>query len=291
MASLKRLKQSLITLRSSVKGYPDLVVQPGEDVDIGRNSRCKITDVRCPKVSVTIRIETGGGDGIVLKSTNKKTMEETVYKDGEVLKGPGYSYTVELEDSNSGPAKKKLMSNDFRWEFDEKAQVHVCKFLGGGEASSQIAAFDFDGTLSVAKSGFKFPKDGADFKLLDKKLPTLIGTLCADGPKRFVMFSNQLGILTKAAKLEHVKERFEGIMNEIKIPCLAFIAIANNFQRKPRPGMFHLLEAKYNDGIVIDKSSSLYVGDAAGRKGSKPKDHSAADVLLSINLDLPFQTP
>jgi bifunctional polynucleotide phosphatase/kinase len=49
-----------------------------------------------------------------------------------------------------------------------------------------------------------------------------------------------------------------------------------------------------NDGVVVDKEKSFFVGDAAGRPACasrKKKDHSLADRLLAINLNLTFHTP
>ena len=50
-----------------------------------------------------------------------------------------------------------------------------------------------------------------------------------------------------------------------------------------------------NDSISIDKDSSFYVGDAAGRPKNwspgRKKDHSSVDRLLALNLGLKFYTP
>lgn len=55
--------------------------------------------------------------------------------------------------------------------------------------------------------------------------------------------------------------------------------------------MWELLENSANDGVQIDRSTSFYVGDAAGRYNGKPKDHSCADRLFAANLGLKFYTP
>lgn len=50
-----------------------------------------------------------------------------------------------------------------------------------------------------------------------------------------------------------------------------------------------------NDPVSIDKDSSFYVGDAAGRPKDwapgKKKDHMSVDRLLALNLGLKFYTP
>jgi bifunctional polynucleotide phosphatase/kinase len=93
------------------------------------------------------------------------------------------------------------------------------------------------------------------------------------------------------AKPEHVKGRIEGILNLLQIPCLAMFAAADNWYRKPRPGMLELVREKYNQGMDIELSQSVYVGDAAGRRSVLHKDHSSADLLFAINTGLPFLTP
>ncbi|XP_040368902.1 uncharacterized protein LOC112198116 isoform X2 [Rosa chinensis] len=46
--------------------------------------------------------------------------------------------------------------------------------------------------------------------------------------------------------------------------------------RKPKPGLWHMLEQHFNSGISIDMKQSFYIGDAAGRSN----DHS--DAVLSL---------
>lgn len=200
---------------------------------------------------------------------------------------------VQLDDDNRlSPPRKKRSSGPIEWQFIDDAEVYVGKYLGGGDATDKIAAFDFDGTLSVPKSGAKFPRDGNDFKLWNKKLPELISSMTSH---RLVIFSNQMGVKEKHAKLDHVQQRFEGVLRELgDKPCLIMFAIGNNLHRKPRTGMFDLLQAEFNDGIAIDMNGSFYVGDAAGRKPKspkEPKDHSSADLAFAINVGLPFLTP
>ncbi|PPD78067.1 hypothetical protein GOBAR_DD25009 [Gossypium barbadense] len=47
--------------------------------------------------------------------------------------------------------------------------------------------------------------------------------------------------------------------------------------RKPKPGLWHIMEKHFNSGIPIDMDQSFYVGDAAGR----PNDHSDADIKFA----------
>lgn len=47
--------------------------------------------------------------------------------------------------------------------------------------------------------------------------------------------------------------------------------------RKPKPGMWHVMENHLNSGIPIDIDRCFYVGDAAGRVN----DHSDADIKFA----------
>lgn len=49
-----------------------------------------------------------------------------------------------------------------------------------------------------------------------------------------------------------------------------------------------------NEGLTVDKQESFYVGDAAGRpeiSKKRKKDHSCADRLFALNIDIQFFTP
>ena len=195
-----------------------------------------------------------------------------------------------LEDMDvTEPPAKRMKQGDTIWNLMKDQQVWIGRYNGGGESNSKIAAFDFDGTLSVPKSGAKFPKDAKDFKLWNPKLQDLINGL---KDHRFVIISNQLGVTVGGAKLPDVQGRMEGILRELgDKPCLILLAIGENLYRKPRPGMFDVLQKELNGGIEIDLKTSFYVGDAAGRKNKTTKDHSAADLCFALNIGIPFLTP
>ncbi|XP_062101640.1 polynucleotide 3'-phosphatase ZDP-like isoform X3 [Humulus lupulus] len=52
---------------------------------------------------------------------------------------------------------------------------------------------------------------------------------------------------------------------------------ADDPYRKPKPGMWHLLEKHFNSGISIDMDQYFYVGDATGREN----DHSDTDIKFT----------
>ena len=57
--------------------------------------------------------------------------------------------------------------------------------------------------------------------------------------------------------------------------------------------MWQALERDYNDKIPLDKKTSLYVGDAAGRpaSGNRKADFTDTDKVFAMNLDIAFHTP
>lgn len=181
--------------------------------------------------------------------------------------------------------------DDFSWTYDDRYHVYIGRYRTGAQPSSRIAAFDFDGTLSVPKSGKKFPRDGQDFQLLDPRLGKRLADMTAD--RSFLIFTNQMGV-GKHTTSQAVRERISSILKLLgPIPCTVFASTVENEYRKPRRGMFDLFLRDHNAGMEVDLTESVYVGDAAGRKktASRPKDHSDADFLFSRNCGLNFMTP
>ncbi|CAB4307727.1 unnamed protein product [Prunus armeniaca] len=122
--------------------------------------------------------------------------------------------------------------------------------------SSKIAAFDFDGCL--ANTNVK--RVGADaWSLMYPSIPDKLQSLYEDGYK-LVFIACGLGKSGGQAE-----DPF----------------------RKPKPGMWHILEQHFNSGISIDMDQSFYVGDAAGRKN----DHSDADIKFAEAVGLTFYVP
>ncbi|XP_011877735.1 PREDICTED: uncharacterized protein F21D5.5 [Vollenhovia emeryi] len=159
---------------------------------------------------------------------------------------------------------------------------------------AKVAAYDMDGTLIKPKSGLVFPKDCNDWQLLYPDIPGHLKQLHTNGYK-IVIFTNQLGLSTGKVKVDDFKRKIERVLQKIGVPIQVFIAVGKSIYRKPTIGMWELLEKEKNGGIAIDKSNSFYVGDAAGRPKNwapgKRKDHSSADRLMALNVDVKFETP
>ncbi|KAL8557154.1 hypothetical protein ACS0TY_004564 [Phlomoides rotata] len=145
--------------------------------------------------------------------------------------------------------------------------------------SRKIAAFDFDGCL--AKTSVR--RVGADaWSLMHPSIPEKLQSLYRDGYK-LVIFTNESNIERwknkRQAAIDSKIGRLENFIKLVKVPIQVFIACGlgsgepKDPFRKPKPGMWKIMEKEFNSGLPIDMDQSFYVGDAAGR----PDDHSDAD--------------
>ncbi|TKY66424.1 Polynucleotide 3'-phosphatase ZDP [Spatholobus suberectus] len=164
--------------------------------------------------------------------------------------------------------------------------------------SSKIAAFDFDGCL--AKTAVN--RVGADaWSLMYSSIPDKLQSLYNDGYK-LVIFTNESNIERWKNKRQVAVDskigRLNNFIEKVKVPVQVFIACGvgksgkadkkeDDPFRKPKPGMWHLMEQHFNSGIAIDMDQSFYVGDAAGRES----DHSDADIKFAEAIGLKFYVP
>ncbi|XP_047173278.1 polynucleotide 3'-phosphatase ZDP isoform X1 [Vigna umbellata] len=164
--------------------------------------------------------------------------------------------------------------------------------------SSKIAAFDFDGCL--AKTDVR--RVGAnEWTLMHSSIPDKLQSLYNDGYK-LVIFTNESNIERWKNKRQVAVDskvgRLNNFIERVKVPVQVFIACGVGLKsgadkknddafRKPKPGMWHLMEQHFNSDIVIDMDQSFYVGDAAGRKS----DHSDADIKFAEAIGLKFYLP
>lgn len=218
-----------------------------------------------------------------------------------------YNYEVRFEDENEALNKRRteefLMEDEGmikrpKQEIDNWTSIENNKCLVFTSmnvlASEKIAAYDMDNTLIKTVSGNVFPKSLDDWQLNLAEIPAKLKKLHENGFK-IVVFTNQAGIENKKITVDEVKKKISMIQKRIELPMQFFIACGSSIYRKPRTGMWSLLEERFNDGMKIDKSTSFYCGDAAGRPENKilkkKKDHSSADRLFAMNLNLNFFTP
>ncbi|KAJ9153502.1 hypothetical protein P3X46_026931 [Hevea brasiliensis] len=159
--------------------------------------------------------------------------------------------------------------------------------------SNKIAAFDFDGCL--AKTSVK--RVGADaWSLMYPSIPDKLQSLYNDGYK-LVIFTNESNIDRWKNKRQIAVDskvgRLNNFIEHVKVPIQVFIACGyshGNMEdpfRKPKPGMWWIMEKHFNSGISIDMDNSFYVGDAAGRID----DHSDTDIKFAQAIGLKFFVP
>lgn len=165
----------------------------------------------------------------------------------------------------------------------------------GVKGSDKIAGFDIDGCIITTKSGKVFPTAPDDWKILYPEIQPRLASLLKKGYK-VVFFTNQLGIARGKLRPEIFKSKVEDVLTKLQLPVQVFVAAGPGIYRKPVMGMWNHLCEKANDGVPVNKTQSLYVGDAAGRPdnwapGKKKKDFSCSDRLFALNIGLQFHTP
>ncbi|XP_062872687.1 bifunctional polynucleotide phosphatase/kinase [Trichomycterus rosablanca] len=165
----------------------------------------------------------------------------------------------------------------------------------GVASSTKIAGFDIDGCIITTKSGKVFATGPDDWKIIFPEVQPKLAGLLKKGFK-VVFFTNQMGIARGKLRPEAFKSKAEDILQTLNLPIQVFVAAGPGIYRKPVTGMWDYLCEKANDGIAVDKSESIYVGDAAGRPanwapGKKKKDFSCSDRLFALNIGLQFYTP
>ncbi|KAK7484043.1 hypothetical protein BaRGS_00024655 [Batillaria attramentaria] len=205
-------------------------------------------------------------------------------------------------DNTAQRAKKARGETDLadglRWTAEGKPVKGVCPLLVLSsdtlEGRSKVAGFDIDFTVIQTASGRKFAVGSNDWEWWDDSVAGKLRALDKDG-FRVVFFTNQAGIEKDKVKPDTVKDKIEAIIKELGIPVLVFISTGNSHYRKPSPEMWNFFIKNCNQGVEVDKSECVYVGDAAGRaKGwanDKPKDFSCSDRMFAANIGIKFSTP
>lgn len=196
-------------------------------------------------------------------------------------------------DTTEERVKRQKSSEEDKWDNIDSNKCLVFTSRGVS-ASEKIAAYDMDKTLIKTMSGNTFPKSIDDWQLNLPEVPDKLKKFHENGYK-VVVFTNQAGVEHNRVTIPEIKKKITMIHKRLEVPMQFFISTASTKYRKPRVGMWELLQNRFNDGVKIDMTSSFFVGDAAGRPENKilkkKKDHSCADRLFAMNLDLNFYTP
>ncbi|KAI8922736.1 polynucleotide kinase 3 phosphatase-domain-containing protein [Entophlyctis helioformis] len=182
--------------------------------------------------------------------------------------------------------------------------------------SRRIVAFDFDDTIAGVDGTHVMAKSGSDWRWLSPAVPRILRHLHRLGFS-LVVVSNQLGALdakglTKSGKKQRdsgaiFRGRVENVVRalhsacreagEDAVPLTVFAATADDVFRKPRHGLWAVVEGLCGDAAGVDLANCVYVGDAAGRHAdnwSHPMDradHSDTDAKYAMNAGIQFVVP
>ncbi|KIP03680.1 hypothetical protein PHLGIDRAFT_26012 [Phlebiopsis gigantea 11061_1 CR5-6] len=155
------------------------------------------------------------------------------------------------------------------------------------KASSRIAAFDLDGCLIESTIRQKKTTETTpSFQWWRPVVPKKLKEVHSEG-YAIVIVTNQA--LRGANAIKEWKKKIPLIGAALPdVPFHILAATAKDAFRKPIPGMWYELERIFaEDNVTIDKTASLFVGDAAGRK----VDHAGTDRKWALNVGIPFFTP
>lgn len=193
---------------------------------------------------------------------------------------------------SSAPASSSAGCLRSSWQLIGNLMLYTA---AGVKGSDKIAGFDIDGCIITTKSGKVFPTAPDDWRILYPEIQPRLASLLKKGYK-VVFFTNQMGIAKGKLRPEVFKSKVEDILSTLQLPVQVFVASGPGIYRKPVMGMWNHLCEKANDDVPVDKTQSLYVGDAAGRPenwapGKKKKDFSRSDRLFALNIGLQFHTP
>lgn len=190
------------------------------------------------------------------------------------------------------------LSDNLKWEYHGDVVKNVCPLLTLSSTTlsgrSKAAGFDIDFTVIKTASGRKFATGATDWEWWDTKVPDKLRQLDKEG-YRIIFITNQAGIEKLKVKPEEIQRKVEAIIKELDIPVLTFVCTGENQYRKPSTLMWEHWENKCNQGVKVNRSECIYVGDAAGRAKEwapgKPKDFSCSDRKFAANLGIEFKTP
>ncbi|RKF53944.1 Bifunctional polynucleotide phosphatase/kinase [Erysiphe neolycopersici] len=173
---------------------------------------------------------------------------------------------------------------------------------GTKKRRTKVAAFDFDSTLIITKSGKVHASNAQDWKWWHPSVPEKLKKLYRhDGSFSISIISNQAGLSIKSdsapkSKLSLFKMKVSDVLGHLDIPITIYAATEKDLYRKPRTGIWLelLKDFDFNDSTGnLNLEESIFVGDAAGRQSSnkRPKDFSCSDRNFAENVGIKFATP
>ena len=227
---------------------------------------------------------------------------------------------AEGKEGPSKKAKSETPSFNPKWK---SVKPSMLLFGDDEPGCDKVAAFDLDGTLIEWKQGQSFSLEPGSWVWFNDNVPTKLkvselrdleysidctnmnisNSCCCvkfdciashiqelhDSGYKIVIFSNQATVKSalggKAAA--QIKAKVDEILAGAGVPATVYAATLKDENRKPKLGMWTQFTQNSNDGKEVDKESSYYVGDAAGR----PDDFAGTDKEFAEAIGLPFKVP
>ncbi|XP_031619990.1 uncharacterized protein F21D5.5 [Contarinia nasturtii] len=324
---MDNLKKSRCLLKSVEATHPHIEISTNSDTLIGRTRESQLDDTLVSKKHIKMRADfdkkcvifeiLGLNPSTLNGVTLEKNKKHKAFQDDIIEIIPSkYPYKIHFELANhsrkrsaddktieSPPKRMKYkigisldankQGTNTSWESYNNGQLLVYT-SPNCQPSEKIAAYDMDGTLIKTQSGKVFPTDIDDWTLAFGPVTTTLKSKHSDGFK-IVILTNQAGVTSGKTKVADIKKKIENVIKALCVPVQVFVATGDNYFRKPMTGMWQALCDQKNGINVVDMNQSYFVGDAAGRPEikamKKKKDHSSADRLMAINLNLTFFTP
>lgn len=172
----------------------------------------------------------------------------------------------------------------------------IYKLNPKAQGGTKIAAFDFDGTLVMVKSGAQFPRTADDWKFFNKEVPNVLRQLHEDGYQLWIV-SNQGGIkgALTGVMSEKVRARIDNVIQavnkggEVPVQVIASTQKGGDLH-KPSKAMWDWLVQHANQGAAPDLGQCFYVGDAAGRP-TDIDNGADSDRRFAQNVGIAFHLP
>jgi len=153
----------------------------------------------------------------------------------------------------------------------------IINTLNDPEFREKMFAVDYDWTLVNPKEGKTFPMNIDDWEWYSPSVPSTLKQRYLDG-FMIVVFTNQ----SKPWKCEQITT----VLQTLNIPV--FICIATDkAEYKPNTIMYDKLSSSFKLNESILKESSLFVGDALGRKS----DFSDSDKVFAEEIGITYFSP
>lgn len=150
---------------------------------------------------------------------DRKKMKNSNVSDNNPDRAQSSNSSRKDEGKNSKTSSKvstEVSGNSkYRWQTINGSLFIMTSF--NCEAKSKIAGYDLDNTLITTKSGYVFPQNESDWKILYPNVPKKLKELMGNGFK-IVVFTNQNGIESGKTNITEFKRKIEAITEKLDLP-------------------------------------------------------------------------